>query len=70
MINDREEALVAYKLARTRIANRKQLNFTPFKKDQKVWLDMINLKMNHHKKIAPKQERPFEIDEVLRPVTY
>jgi hypothetical protein len=33
MINDREEALVAHELARTRIANRRQSNFTPFKKD-------------------------------------
>jgi hypothetical protein len=54
MISDREEALAAHKLARTRIANQKQLKFVPFKKDQKVWLDTRNLKMNHHKKIAPK----------------
>jgi Chromo (CHRromatin Organisation MOdifier) domain len=26
--------------------------------------------MSHHKKIAPKREGPFEIDEVLGPVTY
>ena len=70
MINDREEALAAHELARTRIANKKQLNFTPFKKNQKVWLDTRNLKMNHHKKIAPKQEGPSEIEEVLGPVTY
>jgi hypothetical protein len=70
MINDREEALAAHELARTRIANGKQLSFTPFEKNQKVWLDMRNLKMNHHKKIAPKQEGPFKIDKVLRPVTY
>ena len=70
MINDREEALAAHELARTRIANRKQLNFTPFEKNQKVWLDTRNLKMNHHKKIAPKREGPFEIEEVLEPVTY
>jgi hypothetical protein len=36
MINDREEALAAHKLARTRIANRKQSKFVPFEKDQKV----------------------------------
>ena len=65
-----EEALAAHELARTRIANRKQLNFTPFEKNQRVWLDMRNLKMNHHKKIAPKREGPFEIEEVLGPVTY
>jgi hypothetical protein len=70
MINNREKSLAAHELARTRIANRKQSNFTPFKKNQKVWLDMRNLKMNHHKKIEPKQEGPFEIDEVLGPVTY
>ena len=70
MINDREEALATHELARTRIANRKQSNFTPFEKNQKVWLDTRNLKMNHHKKIAPKQEGPFEIKEVLGPVTY
>jgi Integrase zinc binding domain len=70
MISDREEALAAHELARTRIANRKQSKFVPFEKDQKVWLDTRNLKINHHRKIAPKCEGPFEIDEVLGPVTY
>jgi hypothetical protein len=70
MINDREEALAANELARTRIANQKQSKFIPFEKNQKVWLDMRNLKMSHHKKIAPKQEGPFKIDKVLGPVTY
>jgi hypothetical protein len=70
MICDREEALAAHELARTRIANQKQSNFTPFQKNQKVWLDMRNLKMSHHKKIAPKREGPFKIDKVLGPVTY
>ena len=55
MINDREEALATHELARTTIANRKQLNFTPFKKNQKVWLDTRNLNMNHHKK--PQNEK-------------
>jgi hypothetical protein len=36
MISDREEALAAHKLARTRIANRKQSKFIPFEKNQKV----------------------------------
>jgi hypothetical protein len=70
MINDREEALAVHELARTRIANQKQLKFVPFEKNQKVWLDTRNLKMSHHKKITPKWEGPFEIDEVLGPVTY
>jgi hypothetical protein len=55
LINDREEALAVHELARTRIANRKQLKFIPFEKNQKVWLDTRNLKMSHHKKIAPKR---------------
>jgi Chromo (CHRromatin Organisation MOdifier) domain len=70
IISDREEALAVHKLARTRIANQKQSKLVPFKKDQKVWLDTRNLKMNHHKKIAPKWEGPFKIDKVLGPVTY
>jgi hypothetical protein len=70
MISDKEEALAAHELARTRIANWKRSKFVPFEKNQKVWLDTRNLKMNHHKKIAPKREGPFEIDEVLGPVTY
>jgi hypothetical protein len=70
MISDKEEALAVHELARTRIANWKQSKFIPFEKNQKVWLDTRNLKMNHHKKIAPKREGPFEIDEVLGPVTY
>jgi hypothetical protein len=70
MISDREEALAVHELARTRIANQKQSKFVPFEKDQKVWLDTRNLKMNHHKKIAPKWEGPFKIDVILGPVTY
>jgi hypothetical protein len=70
MISDREKALAVHELARTRIANQKQLKFVPFEKDQKVWVDTRNLKMNHHKKIALKREGPFKIDEVLGPVTY
>jgi transposase InsO family protein len=33
MISDREESLAAHELARTRIANRKQSKFVPFKKN-------------------------------------
>jgi hypothetical protein len=54
IISDREEALAAHELARTRTANQKQSKFVPFEKNQKVWLDTRNLKMSHHRKIAPK----------------
>jgi hypothetical protein len=36
IINDSKETLAAHKLARTRIANWKQLKFVPFEKNQKV----------------------------------
>ena len=70
LIRNREEALAAHELAQSQIAARKTNTFTPFIKGQKVWLDTCNLKTSHHKKIAPKREGPFEIDEVLGPVTY
>ena len=70
LLHEREEALAAHKLARTRMANWKQSKFTPFKKGQKVWLNTWNFKTGHHKKIAPKHEGPFEIEEALGPVTY
>jgi RNase H-like domain found in reverse transcriptase/Integrase zinc binding domain len=70
MMADRDEALAAHELARTRMAERRQNTFTPFTVGQKVWLDTRNMKMNYHKKMAPKREGPFEIEEVLGPVTY
>ena len=69
LIKDREEALAAHKLARNRMAGRKKDMFVPFEKGQKVWLDSRNLKTLYHKKIGPKWEGPFEIEEVLGPLT-
>ena len=70
LVKDREEALAAHELARTRMIDRRKSTFRPFKKGDKVWLDTRNLKTNHHKKIGPKREGPFEIVDVLGPVTY
>jgi hypothetical protein len=70
LVTSREEALAAHELARSRMAERIKSNFTPFKKGQMVWLDSRHLKTDYHKKMAPKQEGPFEIEEVLGPVTY
>jgi hypothetical protein len=70
MMADRDEALAAHKLARTRMAERRRNMFIPFIVGQKVWLDTRNMKTNYHKKMAPKREGPFEIEEVLGPVTY
>jgi hypothetical protein len=52
------------------MAERRQNRFTPFTVGQKVWLDTWNMRTNYHKKMAPKREGPFEIEEVLGPVTY
>jgi Chromo (CHRromatin Organisation MOdifier) domain len=70
MMADRDEALAAYKLARTRMADRRRNMFIPFTVGQKVWLDTRNMKTNYHKKMAPKQKGPFKVEEVLGPVTY
>ena len=70
LIRNREEALVAHELARTRMTERRKSTFIPFKTGDKVWLDTQNLKTNHHKKIGPKREGPFEITKVIGPVTY
>jgi hypothetical protein len=70
MMTNRDKALAAHELARARMAERRQNTFTPFTIGQKVWLDTRNMKMNYHKKMTPKREGPFEVEEVLGSVTY
>jgi hypothetical protein len=70
LLRNREEALAAHELARSRMADRRKSTFTPFKKGDRVWLDSRNLKTTYHKKMKPKREGPFTITEVLGPVTY
>jgi hypothetical protein len=70
LIRNREEALAAHELARTRMIERRTSTFIPFKLGDMVWLDTRNIKTNHHKKIGPKREGPFEITRVIGPVTY
>ena len=70
LVTSRDEALAAHELARNRMTDRIKSTFTPFKKGQKVWLDSRHLKTNYHKKMAPKREGPFEIEDVLGPLTY
>ena len=67
---NRDKALAAHELARSRMADRWKSSFTPFKKGDQVWLDSWNLKTIYHKKMKPKREGPFTITEVLGPVTY
>ena len=43
----------------------------PFKVNDQVWLESRNLKIPYQsRKLAPKREGPFKINEVLGPVTY
>ena len=66
---NREEALAAHELARTRMIEQRKSKFTLFRKGEKVWLDSRNLKTLYHKKMAPKREGLFEITDVLGPLT-
>ena len=70
LIRNWEEALAAHELARTRMIERQKTTFIPFRKGDQVWLDARNLTTIYHKKMAPKREGPFEITEVIGPVTY
>ena len=56
MIQEREEALAAYKLARTRMANWKQSTFVLFEKGQKVWLDTQNFKLITTRRLPPNKK--------------
>ena len=46
-------------------------NFSPWKVGDKVWLEATNLRLSYpSRKLAPKQQGPFEISQVLSPLTY
>jgi hypothetical protein len=70
LVTSQEEALAAHELAQSHMVKRIKSNFVPLKEGQMVWLDSRHLKTNYHKKMAPKQEGPFKIKEVLGLVTY
>jgi Chromo (CHRromatin Organisation MOdifier) domain len=70
LVTSRKEALAAHELARSVMVERIKSDFVPFKRGHTVWLDLRHQKTNYHKKMAWKREGPFEIKEVLEPVTY
>lgn len=71
MVEIRKEALAAHEMARIRMANRITRTFAPFTQGQKVWLEAKNLKIGGaYRKLRSLREGPFEIAEVMGPLTY
>lgn len=67
----RKEALAAHDLARLHMARHSSRKFTPFKLGDKVWLEATNLHFpNRSRKLSPKREGPFVIEQVLSPLNY
>ena len=66
----RQDALTAHEFARQRMAQRIKSSYERFAKGQLVWLEARNLDLRYNKKISTKREGPFEITEVLSPVTF
>ena len=66
-----KEAEAAHKLAQQTMMEWITWGTKPFKKGEKVWLESKHLKLGYEtKKLAPKWEGPFEIEEVLSPLNY
>ena len=69
--NIRQEALAAHELARQKMMEHSKTKFTPFKKGQLIWLESRNLRIPYpSRKLAPKREGPFEIEEVRSRLVY
>ena len=67
----RNKALTTHKLTQQLMKNQIKTQFTPFKVNDKVWLEARNLKQNIlDLKFAPKREGPFTITKVLSPLSY
>ena len=67
----RDEALAHHELAARIMAKRITRGFTLFETGEKVWLENTNLRINYQsRKLAPKREGPFVIEEKLSPLVY
>ena len=66
-----KEAKAAHKLAQQTMMEWITRGTKPFKKGEKVWMELKHLKLQYEtKKLAPKWEGPFKIEEVLSPLNY
>jgi hypothetical protein len=67
----REEALAAHELAKQLMASQINKKFEPFKTGDKVWLESKNLKIGYPtRKLSPKREGLFIVQEVLSKLSY
>ncbi|ESK82389.1 hypothetical protein Moror_12187 [Moniliophthora roreri MCA 2997] len=67
----REETSAMIEVARRQVIEQRKKKRDTFEKGQKVWLEGKNLDFGYPtKKLLPKREGPFEIEEVMGPVTY
>lgn len=65
------KALAAHKIARQCMMERSRQQFSGFQKREKVWLEVMNLKLvQENQKFVPRRTGLFEIIEVLSPVIY
>ena len=66
-----KEALAAHETACQIMREQNTRNFSSWKVGDKVWLEATNLCLNYpSRKLAPKQQGPFEISQVLSLLTY
>ena len=66
-----KEASTTHAKAAQAVKERIGTKFTPWKVGAKVWLDSRNLKINFpSQKLAPRQEGPFEISQVISLYAY
>jgi hypothetical protein len=67
----RKEAEAAHELAHQKMIKQTTRGFSLFRKGDTVWLESKYLKLRYEsKKLAPKHEGPFTIEEVLNPLNY
>jgi hypothetical protein len=67
----RKEALAAHETAHRIMMECSSRNFSPWKVGNKVWLEATHLRLHYpSRKLAPKRHGPFEISQVLSPLTY
>jgi hypothetical protein len=67
----RLEAAAAHQKAQQFMRSRITFKFRPWKVGNKVWLNNKNLRLHYpSRKLTPKREGPFEISQILSPVSY